>query len=223
MVSALPGALEPEYAPNDSVTPASSREEKSRVKVVDYVCVHSRNMGQFHLSCRIVGEFGGRYQLYCSKNVLNTSFCLSELIPLADGSPISLKNWQQAPKVSLHNVARDPTMVERCNCHVSICSDSIMISSASEKESEVSDLLVNNGAYHLTHNDREFILSLTGWLTDKIICAPQMLLLQFFPSMAGLQPPILQKVLQFHVHRGGVCSDCACQKQPLVCGVHSWL
>ena len=54
------------------------------------------------------------YQLYCSKGVLNTSFCLSELIPLADGSPISLENWWQAPKVSLHNVARDPTMVERC-------------------------------------------------------------------------------------------------------------
>ena len=57
-------------------------------------------------------------------------------------------------------------MVKRCNCHVSICSDSIMISSASEKEREVPDLWVNNGAYHLTHNDPEFILSPTGWLTD---------------------------------------------------------
>ena len=106
MVSALPRALESEYAPDDSVTPASSREEKSQGKVGDYVCVHSRNMGQFHLSCRIVGEFGGRYQLYCSKGVLNTYFCLSELIPLADGSPISLENWWQAPKVSLHVIQR---------------------------------------------------------------------------------------------------------------------
>ena len=202
VVSALPRALEPEYVPDDSVTPASSREEKSRVKVGDHVCVHSRNMGQFHLSCRIVGEFGGLYQLYCSKGVLNTSFCLSELIPLADGSPISLENWRQAPKVSLHNVARDPTMVERCNCHVSICSDSIVISSASEEEREVPDLLVNNGAYRLTNSDREVVLSPTGWLTDEIICAAQMLLLQFFPNMAGLQPPVLQKVLQFHVHSG---------------------
>ena len=212
VVSALPRALEPEYVPDDSVTPASSREEKSRVKVGDYVCVHSRNMGQFHLSCRIVGEFGGLYQLYCSKGVLNTSFCLSELIPLADGSPISLENWRQAPKVSLHNVARDPTMVEHCNCHVSICSDSIVISSASEEEREVPDLWVNNGAYRLTNSDREVVLSPTGWLTDDIICAAQMLLLQFFPNMAGLQPPVLQKVLQFHVHSGEVCSDCACQK-----------
>ena len=202
VVSALPRALEPEYVPDDSVTPASSREEKTRVKVGDYVCVHSRNMGQFHLSCRIVGEFGGRYQLYCSKGVLNTSFCLSELIPLADGSPISLENWRQAPKVSLHNVARDPKMVERCNCHASICSDSIVISSASEEEREVPDLWVNNGAYRLTHSDREVVLSPTGWLTDEIICAAQMLLLQFFPNMAGLQSPVLQKVLQFHVHSG---------------------
>ena len=38
VVSALPRALESEYAPDDSVTPASSREEKSQVKVGDYVC-----------------------------------------------------------------------------------------------------------------------------------------------------------------------------------------
>ena len=56
------------------------------------------------------------------------------------------------------------------------------------------DLWVNNGAYRLTHSDREVVLSPTGWLTDEIICAAQMLLLQFFPNMAGLQPLILQKV-----------------------------
>ena len=77
-----------------------------------------------------------------------------------------------------------------------------MISSASEEEREVPDLWVNNGAYRLTHSDREVVLSPTGWLTDEIICAAQMLLLQFFPNMAGLQPPVLQKVLQFHVHSG---------------------
>ena len=30
----------------------------------------------------------------------------------------------------------------------------------------------------------------------------QILLLQFFPSMAGLQPPVLQKVFSFQVHSG---------------------
>ena len=78
-----------------------------------------------------------------------------------------------------------------------------MISSASEEEREVPDLWVNNGAYRLTHSDLEVVLSPTGWLTDEIICAAQMLLLQFLPNMAGLQPPVLQKVLQFHVYWGG--------------------
>ena len=37
---------------------------------------------------------------------------------------------------------------------------------------------------------------------DSIICAAQMLLLQFFPNIAGLQPPVLQKVCAFQVHSG---------------------
>ena len=109
-------------------------------------------------------------------------------------------HWKIGAKVSLHNVARDPTLVECCNCHVPICSDSIVISSASVEEHEAPDLWVNICAYCLTHDDREVVLSPTGWLTDKIICAAQMILLQFFPNMAVLQPPVLQKVFQFHVH-----------------------
>ena len=58
---------------------------------------------------------------------------------------------------------------------------------------------VNNGAYCLSHSDQEIVLSRRGWLTDKII---QILLLQFFPNMAGLQPPVLQKVFAFQVHSG---------------------
>ena len=61
---------------------------------------------------------------------------------------------------------------------------------------------MNNGAYSLSHRDRGVILSERGWLTDNIICAAQMLLLQFFPNMAGLQPPVLQKVCAFQVHSG---------------------
>ena len=61
---------------------------------------------------------------------------------------------------------------------------------------------VNNGAYTLNCRDREVVLSRRGWLTDKIICAAQMMLLQFFPNMAGLQPPTLQRVFAFQVHSG---------------------
>ena len=77
-----------------------------------------------------------------------------------------------------------------------------MITSASEEESEAPEGWVHNGAYCLTQCDRKLVLSPSGWLTDKIICAAQMLLLQFFPNMAGLQPPVLQEVFAFQVHTG---------------------
>ena len=39
-------------------------------------------MGSSHLPCRVVGEFDGRYQLYCSKGVLDTTFSRAEVIPM---------------------------------------------------------------------------------------------------------------------------------------------
>ena len=91
--SALPSALEPDGGPKDSVRLPPSKEVKPQMKVGDYVCVHNRNMGRCHLPSRIIGEFGGHYhQLYCSKGVLNTSFCGTELIPLAIA--VLLLHWK---------------------------------------------------------------------------------------------------------------------------------
>ena len=45
-------------------------------------------------------------------------------------------------------------------------------------------------------------MSPRAWLTDNIVSAAQMLLLQFHPRMTGLQPPALQKVFVFRVHSG---------------------
>ena len=72
-------------ATGGNVTPPPSRAE---MKVGDYVCIHSGNMGNRHLACRIVGVHTGRYQLYCSTGILTTSFCANELTPLASASPI---------------------------------------------------------------------------------------------------------------------------------------
>ena len=58
---------------------------------------------------------------------------------------------------------------------------------------------VKNELYSLTNDDREMVAS-PKWLTDKIITAAQMLILQHFPSMSGLQPPCLQQGLAFKVH-----------------------
>ena len=56
-------------------------------------------------------------------------------------------------------------------------------------------LWVKNLLYTLTHDDQKVVVSPTGWLTDKVITAAQMLLLQHFPNMLGLQPPTLQDLL----------------------------
>ena len=47
-----------------------------------------------------------------------------------------------------------------------------------------------------SRSDEGIILSPRRWLTDEVISAAQM---QFYPSMAGLQPPVLQKVFAFQV------------------------
>lgn len=175
---------------------------KPEMKVGYYVCIHSRNMHGFHISCRVVGEFAGRYQLYCAKGVLNTSFSCSELIPVTGCSHLPLNEWRTAPKITLHSATTDTTLHERCCCSLPEPSESIVISSASEDENVAHEMWVSNGAYTLDCDDKDLVLSRRGWLTDKIICAAQTILLQFFPNMAGLQPPTLQKVFAFQVHSG---------------------
>ena len=145
-------------------------------------------------------HFGDRYQLYCSKGVLNTSFSGRELIPLSGCCSIPLDKWNTVPKVSLRSVAGNPAVVEHCDCNSSQSSESIIvISSASEDEDTECEMWVKNDLYSLSRDDRRVILSPTGWLTDKITTTAQMLMLQHFPNMAGLQPPPLQK---FEVHSG---------------------
>ena len=65
---------EPECVVIDDASPPPTEQAKAQIKVGDYVSVHSRVMGSSHLPCRVVGEFDGRYQLYCSKGVLDTTF-----------------------------------------------------------------------------------------------------------------------------------------------------
>ena len=60
---------EPECVVIDDVSPSPTEQAMPQIKVGDYVSV----MGSSHLPCRVVGEFDGRYHLYCSKGVLNTT------------------------------------------------------------------------------------------------------------------------------------------------------
>ena len=73
------------------------------MKVGDHICVYSRFMDTSHLPCHIVGEFDSRYQLYCTKGILITSFCAAELTPLAGGPVISLEKTSKAHTMAKGN------------------------------------------------------------------------------------------------------------------------
>ena len=75
------GGLEPadKSAPKESLK-APPAKRKTQIKVGDYVCIRSGSLGECHVPCRVVRDFGNRYQLYCSKGVLTTSFSGSELV-----------------------------------------------------------------------------------------------------------------------------------------------
>ena len=201
LTSAHGDVLEPGVSKSGDLDPPPPNRNKIQTQIGDYVGIHSTSAGDSHVPCRIVVEFGGRYQLYCAKGVLNVDFSCSELVILSSCASIPLEKWRHAPRVSLRSVASDPEVVEHCDCIVPVCPESILISSASEAE-DAGDALVKNYLYSLTHHDREVVASRTGWLNDKVIAAAQMIMLQHFPSMAGLQPPALQEVFAFHDHRG---------------------
>ena len=195
-----PSPLEPEHvsSPPESVKPAPSED----VKVGD-VCIHSRSMGDFHVPCR---GFAGRYQLYCSKGVLNTSFSCTELIPVSGCSPIPLDEWRKAPRISLRSVTNDSALHEYCNCCVPQTSESIVLSSASEEENEAPEMWVSNGAaYNLSCRDRDVVLSRRGWLTDKIICAAHRCsCFSFPPTWPACNPPHCRRCLRFRSTLGNL-------------------
>ena len=112
------------------------------------------------------------------------------------------------------SVASNPEVTEHCDC-APLCSESIVIISGAEEETMVRDVWINNYVYSLIHDKWELIVCPTGWLTDKIIAAAQMLMLQHFPHM------------QLHCRRCLLFRSTleslsrSCQAQPLVCCVVS--
>ena len=134
---------------------------------------------------------------------LTTSFSDSELsVPLNECRSIPLEGWKQTPRVSLQSVARDLAVTEPCNCCLPNSTALTITLSSSEDENIEGEVWVRNVLYSLTHKNQETILSPSGWLTDKVITAAQILIPQHFPNMLGLQPPPLQEVSAFHVHSG---------------------
>lgn len=61
--------------------------------------------------------------------------------------------------------------------------------------------------FQLFESDRDCILSPTGWLTDTIINAVQIMLKKQFPHINGLQDTCLGSVYQFNSFARGVHSN----------------
>ena len=151
---------------------------------------------KYHVPYHIVGCFGDKYQVYCSKGILNTSIPGSEVIvPLSKCLSIQLHKWRLAPRVSLKSVVSDPAVTECCDCSFPKSSKCTVILSSSEDEDKGvgRGIWIKIELYSLTNDDREMFAS-PKWLTDNIITAAQMLILQHFPSMSGLQPPCVQQL-----------------------------
>ena len=118
---------------------------------------------------------------------------------------MSLESWRTAAKVSLRDVASDPNCLEECECAVNKVNNSVTDLTQDDDYDEVAVSINNwlcNPLYTLTSTNREEVLSPSGWLSDRVIEAAQLLILQQFPHISGLQNPILQQTLTFQVHRG---------------------
>ena len=72
----------------------------------------------------------------------------------------------------------------------------------SDQEGGESSTVIKTPLYTLSKHDLSLVENQYAWLNDKVITASQEILAQQFPHIEGLQPPTLQQVRGFKVHRG---------------------
>ena len=182
-----------------------SKPDFPSFKVGDHVCVHTSKLDKHHIPCHVVHVVNKVCRLYCCKGVLKRGFCSSELKALSSDWSISLESWRTAAQVSLSEVSSG---LEVCNCSlpkparnvVNLTEESQDVSSGAG--SPAGENWLHNVLYSLTLDNKEEVLSPSGWLSDSVIAAAQLLILQEFPHSSGLQDPVLQQNLSFQVHRG---------------------
>ena len=198
-----------------------SKPDSPSFKVGDHVCVHTGKLDKHHIPCRVVQVVNNVCRLYSCKEVLKRGFCSSELKALSSDWSISLENWRTAARVSLGKVSGDSECLEVCKCSlpkpartvVNLTEDSQDVSSGAG--SPAGGNWLHNALYSLTLVNREEVLSPTGWLSDSVIAAAQLIILQEFPYLSGLQNPVLQQNV-FSSAQRTICADHPRSKQSLV-------
>ena len=185
-----------------------SKPDFPSFKVGDHVCVHNSKLDKHYIPCRVVQVVNNVCRLYCCKGVLKRGFCSSELKALSSDWSISLENWLTAARVSLGKVSGDSECLEVCKCSLPKPVRTVVILTKDSQDapsgagSPAGGNWLHNALYSLTLVNREEVLSPSGWLSDSVIAAAQLIILQEFPHLSGLQDPVLQQNLSFQVHRG---------------------
>ena len=199
------------------------KRPKSNFVVGDYVCIHHRSLDKQHIPCRVVQIVGEKYRLYCYKGIIRGSFSHSELMSLDSDWCILLHDWRAAAQVSLHDVFTDHACLESCVCNLEICpAGDVIVDQAPGIVTKDSNWICNL-LYSLTFSNQEEVLSASGWLSDKIVQAAQLLMLQQFPHMSGLQAPTLQQAQAFQIHRGEFVQIIHVRDKSLVHDFQCWL
>ncbi len=176
--------------------PSKKQRTATELQVGDYVCLHSSTPGKYHIPCRITEVVGDRYRLCCKQGLFGNCFDRSALTPVSSSYLISLDGWRMARSVRFPRVIADS--VDLCECMLPV-SEEVVVSDGDLTE-DSGKTWVENPLYRLKDSDRETIVS-RDWLGDEIIQAAQLLILQDYPNMSGLQPPTLGQTLSFAVHR----------------------
>ena len=182
--------------------PPPVRKSKPNIKVGDYVGLHESKLDKYHIPCHVVQTFGDRCLLYCRKGVLRTGYAKSRLVALSGDLSIFVENWRTAAKISLREVASDPASLEVCYCDLAkpeLTKEPIVL--PSDEESTADNTWLSTPLYTLSM-DKEEVLSPDSWLLDTVNRAAQLLILQEFPHVGGLQDPSTHQCLSFQVLRG---------------------
>ena len=84
---------------------------------------------------------------------------------------------------------------------VDLTEDPTVVSSA-DGSAVASNTWLSTPLYTLQVDKKWEIVSPDGWLSDAVISADQLLILQEFPNIAGLQDPAVHRNLSFQILRG---------------------
>ena len=190
--------------------PPPAKKPKPSFKVGDCVNLHDSKLGKCHLPCCIVQVFGDRCLLCCRKGVLTTGYAKGQLTAISSDLSISVDNWRTAGRTSLRDVANDSASLEVCNCglakttveHVIDLTEDPTVVSSADGSAVANNTWVSTPLYTLHIDKKREIVSSDGWLSDTVIRTGQLLVLQEFPNIAGLQDPVVHRSLSFQILRG---------------------